>query len=711
MKKIIYLGLIFLLYLQTNLLVAANNQQNLIQLASFKTIPIKRPELSSRLPIKRPEQPLLSLKLDNQDYEYFDLALKSADKWHWDKVKKIKVKIKNEEAKKILDWIRYYNGADDLTFTNYINFIEENSFWPLLDNVKLKAEEKISFSDDHAALLKYFGMEDPKTGWGKIYYGNSLMQNEDNKKGIRLIKEGYINGNFSRSEQQTLIKKFRSFLDQEDHKKRISDLLWNGKYRTAKSLIKYVDKDYQKLFEARIALISFSGGVDNLISIVPEYLKNNPGLQHDRLKWRIKKGKDESALELMLEVNKNNSLNIERPDKFWKLKKSIIRELINKHEYKNAYKLSINHGLSSNADIASAEWLAGWISITFLNDPATSKVHFQKIWDVSSRPISKARGSYWIGKSYAKLNDKDLSEKWFKEASRYSLTFYGQLAATELNETFNFNPILNEITEVDFKVNAELKDIYSAVSLLDEFNQSRIVKKFIIDLAENGSPPVATQAIYLSSEIERYDFAVQAGKYFYYNNVILEPKGFPTVERPIFGKIIFPDQSLIHAVIRQESQFDPKAGSSVGASGLMQLMPYTAKTVSQGLKLPYAKQKLKEDPKYNVILGSAYLDKLLSKYNGSYILSLAAYNAGESRVSSWLKKYGDPRTDDITAVDWIELIPFKETRNYVQRVTENIQVYTYLDQNNLAQPYSLNKDINRGYVGGRTVVKPALKPL
>ena len=139
-------------------------------------------------------------------------------------------------------------------------------------------------------------------------------------------------------------------------------------------------------------------------------------------------------------------------------------------------------------------------------------------------------------------------------------------------------------------------------------------------------------------------------------------------------------------------------------------MPYTAKKVSQGLKLSYTKEKLTENPKYNVILGSAYLDKLLSKYNGSYILSLAAYNAGESRVNSWIKKYGDPRTNDITAVDWIELIPFKETRNYVQRVTENIQVYSFLDRNNMPQPYSLNEDINRGYVGGRTIVKPILKP-
>ena len=221
--------------------------------------PIKRPITTNLIPIVRPPQPLLSLKLSNKDYENFDLALNQAKKWRWKSVNLISQKIENEDARNILNWIRHFNGADDLSFTDYRNFLNDNEHWPLIETIKIKDENKISFSDDHDQLINYFKDQKPVTGWGKIYYGNSLLKNGNDALAELLIKEGYINGSFTRSEQKIIINKFKSFLTQEDHKKRINQLLWNGKYGTARSLVKYVEKDYQKLFEARIGLISFSG--------------------------------------------------------------------------------------------------------------------------------------------------------------------------------------------------------------------------------------------------------------------------------------------------------------------------------------------------------------------------------------------------------------------------------------------------------------------
>ena len=323
MKKLIFIGLMVLFCLSPSSFWSTFAQENLVQLVSLEIIPEKRPSTNIRLPLKRPEQPLLSLILSNNDYEYFDLALKSVKKWEWKRVEITKHKIQNKNAKKILDWIRYYNGADDLTFTDYKEFIKINSHWPLIKNVKLKAEGKISFQNNHNLLIKYFKNQKPQTGWGNIYYGNALLD-KDRERAIQLIKKGYIYGSLSRREQKTVITKFKSILDKEDHKKRINELLWDGKYRTAKSLIKYVDKDYQKLFEARIALISYAGGVDHLISEVPDKLKKDPGLQHDRLKWRIKKRKYESSLSLIYEINKNPSSYFQRPEKLWKLKSFLI---------------------------------------------------------------------------------------------------------------------------------------------------------------------------------------------------------------------------------------------------------------------------------------------------------------------------------------------------------------------------------------------------
>ena len=683
---------------------------------SATNFPLKRPDhvaaslmIDKLFPIKRPSQPILSQILSNKDYELFELALDKAEKYKWERVKGIQSNIKDDLAREILEWLRYYNGATDLNFSNYKNYINHNSQWPLIDSIKLKAESKISFQENDRELIKYFKNNPPKTGWGKIYYGNALLNIGEIEKGNNLIKDGYINGKLTRKEQAKVIQKFKNLFNQEDHKKRINELLWDGKYRTASRLIKYVDKDYQKLFEARIGLISFSGGVDNLISKVPTRLINHPGLIHDRIRWRIKKRKYDSALELMIDSKISDPDKLQRPEKFWRQKNILIRRLIDKHQYNQAYKLAINHGLTSNADIAEAEWMAGWISITFLDKPKVALQHFKEIWNVSSRPISKARAAYWIGKSYEKIGNKEESHEWYNKASVYNLTFYGQLAGVKSEENIFFDPVVNISREESQESIKRNKKVYAAISLLNEFDRPKIVKKFLKDLADREDIVVASNAMRIATDIGRYDFAVQTGKIFYYNNVILDTKSFPIVDRPEFGKIMFPDQSLIHSVIRQESQFDPKAGSHAGAKGLMQLMPYTAKRVSQGLNLEYSKNKLTENPNYNVILGSAYLDILLSNLDGSYILTLAAYNAGESRVAAWIKKYGDPRKDDIDAVDWIELIPFKETRNYVQRVLENVQVYSFIENNNTPQPYSILENLNRGYVGGKTIIKPVKK--
>ena len=353
--------------------------------------------------------------------------------------------------------------------------------------------------------------------------------------------------------------------------------------------------------------------------------------------------------------------------------------------------------VKENKDIAEAEWMAGWISLTFLDNPESAYLHFKEIWDVSSRPISKARAAYWMGNSLDALGKTDDAQKEYLKASKYSLTFYGQLAASKLNKKILFSPKLTSKENISSEKQEISNSVYLAISLLNEFDKSKLVKKFIWDLADRENLHTATKSVRIANRLGRNDFAVQAGKILYYNHVLLDPLSFPEVERPKFDKIIFPPQSLIHSVTRQESQFDPQAGSYAGAKGLMQLMPYTAKRVSKGLKLEYTKSKLTEDPKYNVILGSAYLDKLLSNYNGSYILSLAAYNAGESRVSRWIKKYGAPRKDDITSEDWVELIPFKETRNYVQRVMENIQVYEFIENDLLPVEYTLNLNLNRAY--------------
>ena len=689
-------------------LIDSNTSTQKILVLNFPSKKPSKPFLLS--PVKKPKAPISSNTLSNKEFDILDLAFKQSKKWKWERVSNIKKNLKDEDALNLIDWVRYYNGASDLTFTDYVNYIIKNNNWPEIDNIKLKAESKIRFSDSASDIINFFKENDVQSGIGKIYLGNAYVLIGKKDKGIKLIREGYIEGSFGKTEQKQIVIKFKSFLDIEHHKKRISNLLWNKQYRTAQRLIKYVDKDYQKLYEARIGLISFAGGVDQLIANVPNQLRNDSGLVHDRINWRIKKKKFSSALSLLQEINKNSSAELERPDKFWKLKNYSIRKLIDEHRYDEAYRLSINHGLKSNADIAAAEWLAGWLSFSFLNDPATASLHFRNIYDISSRPISKARGSFWLARSYKELNKNEMAQEWFLESSKYNFTFYGQLANQYLGDQSQF--IVNSYPEtIDVNnPNSEMIEVYRAIYLLDELEEFKIMKKFIWSIARSDNTEERLRIAKLAKKLSRNDFAVQAGKFIYYDTLLLAPESFPSVQKPKFGKIIFPSQPFIHSVIRQESQFDPKAGSYAGAKGLMQLMPYTAKKLSKGLNLKYSKSRLTSDPEYNVILGSAYLDELLSKYDGSYILTLAAYNAGSSRVTRWIARYGDPRTNDIDPVDWIELIPFKETRNYVQRVMENLQVYEFIENNYQPNSYTLSYKLTLGKKDRSKIVVPILKP-
>ena len=352
-------------------LIDSNTSTQKILVLNFPSKKPSKPFLLS--PVKKPKAPISSNTLSNKEFDILDLAFKQSKKWKWERVSNIKKNLKDEDALNLIDWVRYYNGASDLTFTDYVNYIIKNNNWPEIDNIKLKAESKIRFSDSASDIINFFKENDVQSGIGKIYLGNAYVSIGKKDKGIKLIREGYIEGSFGKTEQKQIVIKFKSFLDIEHHKKRISNLLWNKQYRTAQRLIKYVDKDYQKLYEARIGLISFAGGVDQLIANVPNQLRNDSGLVHDRINWRIKKKKFSSALSLLQEINKNSSAELERPDKFWKLKNYSIRKLIDEHRYDEAYRLSINHGLKSNADIAAAEWLAGWLSFSFLNDKACIK--------------------------------------------------------------------------------------------------------------------------------------------------------------------------------------------------------------------------------------------------------------------------------------------------------------------------------------------------
>jgi soluble lytic murein transglycosylase len=615
-----------------------------------------------------------------KDFLISKRAIAEMKKSNWTEAVKISKKAKDESIYNFIQWRHLLTKGNKASFYDYLNFIEKNKDYPRIGRLRYLAEHKLSTERiTPNKIINWFQSEEPLSGYGKIILGESYILTGMKDEGIQLIKDGWVTADLSKSDLRFFRKKLKKYLDANDYVKRADYLAWNNKYWDLKRLLRYLPKDYELLYNARQLLMSKSYGVDTAISKVPAKFKNDAGLNYDRLKWRRKRGRVDASAEILLKI-KNTKDYLVRPDKWWTERDIISRSLIYKKKYELAYKISSNHGMSNGPEFAAAEWMSGWIALSFLDDPLLAKDHFQNFYDNVGYPISTSRGAYWLARSYKTLGDKENSKKWFVEASKYLTTYYGQLAFLELNPNGEFE--LSKDFEIEKKYRDAFfsKELVKIIYLLDELDEDKyakfILKHIANDDVASGSEILAAQ---LSTDIGRFDFAIQIAKLASYEKRFHNKYNYPIISTPKFinGRKI-PESAFILSIIRQESEFDLSANSHAGAKGLMQLMPYTAKLVSKQAKLPYVKSRLTSDPEYNINLGSHYIAGLILNYDGAYPYAIAAYNAGPKRVKYWKKINKDPQKKQIDYVDWIELIKFRETRNYVQRVLENYNVYRYI---------------------------------
>ena len=628
----------------------------------------------------------------------FNLAKKSFEaikKKKWQTAIKLSSKAKDKDLHNLVLWIYLKQNGNQATFFDYASFINANPNFPRIERLRYLAEHKINLKNiTPSRLIKWFGDKKPYSGYGKLMLGESLILTGQNVEGINLIKEGWTSAKLSRADLKYLRKKYKKYLNKEDYIKRADYLAWENKHWDLKRMLRYLPKDYQALYTARQLLMSKSYGVDDAIAKVPSHLKNNIGLKYDRLKWRRKRGRLESSLEILQNIPKDPA-KLVRADKWWKERAIISRSLIYKKKYPLAYKISSAHSLAEGPEYAEAEWLSGWLALSFLEDPHLALQHFKNFFNNVGYPISLSRGAYWIATAYEKLDNKKESNKWYKEASKYRTTYYGQLAFIKVypDEFFALEDSSIKIKkEYEKKFNKNpLVKLAILLRELDKIKYSKdIIKHLAKDNIEDGSEILAGK---FSASLNKYDFAIQIAKQASYEKRFLNEINYPILNTPEYvNNKKMANQELILAVIRQESEFDPKAHSHAGARGMMQLMTYTAKLVAKQAKLGYSKSKLKSNPNYNIQLGSYYLSGLLEEYEGSYPFALAAYNAGPRRVKYWRKINGDPRKRQIDYVNWIELIKFKETRNYVQRVLENVNVYKFMISKNPIKIHNFFED-------------------
>ncbi len=540
--------------------------------------------------------------------------------------------------------------------------------------MKRRSEEVMPESLSNAEILAWYSDFPPKTSYGMGRYMDAMIIEGKRDQARAFLANWWASTLISNKQQSKIFKEYGHFLTLDAHKKRFDALLHDGHYNNALKLADVLGNGYPELARARIALAKGkNSGLSNLISKIPSYLKNDAGLLYERLRWRRKRDMDAGALEIL--DNAPDASDIQNPKAWWSERHIMIRRLLNKGDYTKAYSLSDSHIQKDGLAYAQAQWLAGWLALRFMNKPEQALMRFSAMYQKVKTPVSKARAAYWSGRAASKLRQYDLAKIWYEKAASFQTVFYGQLAGAALSRKNQLpKSSLPKLFRSDRR-NYDKNELIQAYRLFGGAGMDDISKRFLYAFLESeGTPKSYIFAAQITSdEGDSYE-SVKIAKKATRKGLFLTKQSYPTITKQLIG-IEHVEWALIHALIRQESMFDIDAKSHAGALGLMQIMPATAREVCGKIDIPYNKNWLISKPRYNITVGSAYMSQLIKRYGGSYPLAIAAYNAGPGRVNSWLKLYGDPRRGEINLIDWIELIPIYETRNYVQRVMES--AYTY----------------------------------
>jgi len=627
-----------------------------------------------------------SKSLNLNEEKIFKLSLKSGDQKKWARSIKGIEKINDEVARKIIIW-RWLIADDGVSSKKDLeNFYQSSTTWPKINKVKAKIESK-KVTNDIKKTLDWFQENPPITPIAKIKLSEILIKNNFIEEGNWLLKEAWVNNSFSYSEEKYILKSYKNIITNSENTKRLENLIWKRQWSSANRQLKRVSSDIKQFSIAKIKLSRRRGNVDQAIKNVPKSLINEESLIYERVKWRRKARLEKPSLELLLSYHGEYSY----PKKWWREINYHTRKQLSYKNYKLATKILEQYNLSSKDYLSEAQWLAGWLSLTFNKDYKSAYKYFSKMFLEVKTPISKARASYWAGKASEEIGNKEDLKIWYDRAAAFPATFYGQLALKKLNREL-FLPSQNtEFDQDEFKKFKENELVRALILLLQVENRklSRIFAMHLVDQAKNTKDILMLSKIL--KDFNQVSFSIFAGKKAIYNNIYIPSLNFPVPNTELMNLINKNTEiplPVTLAITRQESAFDVKAKSRAGARGLMQLMPRTARITAKKNNYKYKRIYLTSRPAYNVKIGSFYFKEMLNKFNGSYVLALAAYNAGPSRVNRWLKTYGDPRKNEIDPVTWMELIPISETRNYVQRVIEGIYMYRMLVKNekNLTSP-------------------------
>ena len=600
---------------------------------------------------------------------------------NWTEAERVAIK-DGQAALDVVLWTKLRVG--DGTPREVMDFLSRNKDWPGLPYLR-KRSEPVFETAETAQILAFFGDSLPQTAQGALIYARALTRNGQTSKAELMIQNAWVDFSMDQKTQDVFVSQFGGVI-KPLHETRLINLLWRDDHAGARAMVPLVSADLAALLQARIALRKKEGDVNALIDAVPARLRDHPVLAHARFEWRMTSDFRESGISFLRERSKSAVL-LGKPRAWVTYRERIIRDMLYDGQGKQAYEFAKNHHLTDGDDFAVLEWLAGYIGLKYRNDAKAAIGHFNRFLKAVETPISLGRGYYWMGRAYDTLGQKDQAKAAYIKGAEHQTSYYGILAAEQAG--IGFGPEFFEWSELpDWRTASFVNtSVFKAAILLLSADQLSLGERFLTHLAETMDDQEILQLTDFLEEAQRSHVLVMVGK-----RAANYGRNFPRPYFALHAMIGMPSRVPIElslSIARRESEFDQSVVSPVGALGLMQVMPKTGAEMAGDIGIAFDQSRMTTDWRYNVELGNTYLTELGERFGGNPVLMSLAYNAGPSRAERWMERLGDPRKSGVDIIDWVEMIPFDETRNYVMRVTESLPIYrARLGKDPLPEPFS-----------------------
>ncbi len=615
-------------------------------------------------------------------------------------------------AIKLVELIYLKDHGDDAGYNRVMNFLAAAPDWPLSDTLNKRAEQALYQSGETALCLAHFGSRTPMTAEGYLALARGRYAAGHADEGKSALRGAWLNAEISAELEKAIAREFSSRLTDSDHRARLWRLIYAQEATGALRFAKQLGGEYTSIAKAAQALLQGSSNAERLYGGLSSKNRGIPALRFALARYYRRLERFGKARGVLVDAPAT-AAEMGDPAAWWTERRIIARRSIgptHKETWATGYRIASQHGLTSGNDAIDAEFLSGWIALRYLNAPDTAMKHFVALKAISPTRTDKARAQYWIGRTHLAAGNKSAAKDAFKDASRYTTIYYGQLAREHLGlgttpEKIDAGDTTNAARNV-----AERDEVIRAFQLMARAGTKRHLYMFLLAISRRfDSVAEMNAAAAIVHGTAGTSLALKLAKAAGIRGIDIDSYSYPIRGLPQWKQIGKPvEKSLVFALSRQESEFDPEAGSKVGAQGLMQLMPGTAKLIARQYGVAYTPSKLTGDPAYNVKLGAAHLADLVEDFGGSYVLTLVAYNAGPRRAKEWVQEYGDLRSNEVDPIDWVESIPFQETRQYVQKVLQNLHIY----RSRLAPKTvrAMSADLRRGSPSELTVASTSAPP-